>query len=164
MNEGNTTLAEAKQWLRDRLDEGACCPVCTQRAQRYHRKLNASAVYGLIQMYRAHGMNWGHAPSTGEVARLGGELARCRYWGLIEELDEKRADGGRAGWWRVTPQGQEFILNRLHVPSHAYIYDNRLMKLDDTQLVNCEEALGRRFNYNQLLQGIPTTTDIGDAL
>lgn len=149
----STPLGEAKQWLRERLNEGAPCPCCTQRAQQYHRKLNSSAVYALIQMYRAHRRGWGHAPSTSEVARAGGELARCRYWGLIEESDGVREDGGRAGWWRITDSGEAFIFNRLRVPSHAYIYDNRLMKLDDRQLVNCAEALGRKFDYEELIRG-----------
>jgi hypothetical protein len=149
-----TPLGEAQQWLRERLDQGAPCPCCTQRAQRYRRKLNSSAIYGLIQMYRAHGMNWGHAPTTSTVSRVGGELARCRYWNLIQEATEKRDDGGRAGWWRITPHGEEFLRNQIRVASHAFIYDNRLQKLDFTNLVSCREALGRKFDYDELMAGL----------
>jgi hypothetical protein len=148
------TLGQAKAWLRERLDDGAECPCCTQRAQRYHRKLNSSATHALILMYRAHRREWGHGPSTSTVARAGGELARCRYWHLIEEADWQREDGGRAGWWRITDLGEQFIYNRVKVPSHAYIYDNRLMKLDDRVTINIVEALGRHFNYHELMLGL----------
>lgn len=102
-----TSLAEAQAWLRDRIDDGETCPCCDQFAKVYRRRLNASMARGLILFYRAHGVFWGHAPSTPGIAELGGEFARLRWWCLIQEHDGGRDDGNpHAGQWRITPTGQ----------------------------------------------------------
>lgn len=146
------TLGQAKVWLRERLDEGAECPCCTQFAKVYRRKFNSSMGFGLIKMFRVHGLAWGHGPSTSTLARLGGELARLSMWGLLEEATEKREDGGRAGWWRVTPAGEAFVRGETRVAPYAYIYDGRLLRLDlSERKVSIIDVLGRKFNYAELM-------------
>ncbi|OCB09263.1 hypothetical protein A5717_26165 [Mycolicibacterium porcinum] len=149
------TLEEAQAWLRDRIDDGETCPCCTQFAKVYRRKLNASMARGLITFYRAHRGEWGHAPSTPGLSELGGEFARLRWWGLIEEADEGRDDGNpHAGQWRITNTGMRFIRNEIQVPEYARIYNGRCLQLDDTTTTTIKRALGRRFHYDELMAGI----------
>ena len=40
LDPATTTLSQAKDWLRVRLDEGAKCPCCAQHAKLYKRNRN----------------------------------------------------------------------------------------------------------------------------
>lgn len=130
---------------------GGICPCCQQGVKVYKRKLASSAAYGLITMYRHHGTAFGHAPTTADLARLGGELARLSLWGLLEEKSEMRDDGGRAGWWRVTERGEAFVQNRCRVPKHVRVYAGQVLGLDNIETTSVLEALGDKFNYAELM-------------
>jgi hypothetical protein len=134
---------------------GGKCPCCRRRVQVYKRTLNSSMAYGLITMHRIHGVEYGHAPSTGNLAQLGGELARLKVWGLLQESDVVRSDGGRAGWWKVTDAGVDFALNRSRQPKRAWIYSNEALRFD-TNTVSIVEALGKKFNYSELMSSSPS--------
>lgn len=149
-----TTLDEAQRWLRERVEEGVRCPTCTQFAKVYRRKINSRQADAIIALYRKHGMEWGHVPTIAPRLRGdGGMIALLRYWRLVEELPEPREDGGRAGWWRVTPLGRDFVLARATVPKYARIYDSQCIGLEGEQ-VSIRDALGEGFNYDELMAGI----------
>lgn len=150
---GETTLTEAKDWLRARVDEGARCPCCDQFAKIYRRRINAGAAWGLIYLERNHGYDWVHVPTTGRLAQLGGEFARLRYWGLIVEEPEVRPDGGRTGWWQLTEKGHRFVHFKMSLPKYVKIYDGRVLGFDDAQRVSIVDALGHKFNYHELMKG-----------
>ncbi|MBU8830866.1 hypothetical protein [Mycolicibacterium goodii] len=155
MTEPVMTLAEAQAWLRDRIDEGETCPCCTQFAKIYRRRLNASMARGIIIFYQTHGVTFGHAPSTPGISELGGEFARLRWWGLIQEALGGRDDGNpHAGWWQITRPGLHFVHNRIAVPEYARVYNGRCLNLDDTTTTTIRQALGKRFNYDELMAGI----------
>ena len=146
------TIAQAKHWLRQRLDEGADCPVCTQRVQVYRRKVNSGMARSLIEMYRVGGLDWVHVPTQiGARSREEGKLA---YWGLVEEERERRPDGGRAGYWRVTPYGELFIRRGVTIPKYARIFNGKVLGLDTTEQVSIKDALGTKFDYNELMAGL----------
>jgi hypothetical protein len=152
---GNTdelvTLAEAREWLAEQLEEGGItCPCCGQFAKIYKRKLNANMTRLLITAYRMAGLAWFHGPT---LLRDGtGDLAKLRYWGLVIEESRARPDGGRTGWWRVTPWGESFAKNLTRMPKYALIYDSRLLKLDPSAgNVSASEALEDKFNYSELM-------------
>lgn len=154
------TLSEAIKWLQDRLKEnGARCPCCSQLAKVYRRKLNANMARSLILGFRMHGMNWFHAPTVVEDR---GEMAKLRYWNLIEEERALRPDGGRAGWWRVTPRGAVYVQGLTAVAAHALVYDSQLLRLDDTDgRITIGEALGDKFSYRELMaEKLPERVDI----
>lgn len=147
----DTSLADAKQWLREQLDGGAPCPCCTQFAKVYRRKITSRQVRALIRVWRSAGTDWCHVTTVHpSLAGDGGELSRLRYWGLLEEADERREDGGRAGWWRVTDRGEQYVLGRTTVPKYAHIYDSRCLALSG-DLVSVRDALGTKFNYAELM-------------
>jgi hypothetical protein len=155
----HTTLSEARGWLRERVDDGAHCPCCTQFAKVYRRKLNSAMAYALILMYRHGGDEdgWCYVPDL-LIRRTnrGGDEAKARYWGLIEEPpDAMREDGStRVGTWRLTADGAAFVRGELKVAKYARVYDGRCLGLDDAQLVDITDALGKRFNYRELMAGI----------
>ncbi len=145
------TLTEARQWLRARQDVGAKCPCCKQLVKVYHRKLNTGMARSLIAMYRAPKDDpdgWVHVPTALDARSR--EEGKLRYWGLVEESAEERYDGGRAGWWQLTPTGLEFVLGRCSVRERAVVYDGRCLRLEGDP-ITIFGALGKRFNYNELM-------------
>jgi hypothetical protein len=145
-----TTLSEAKSWLRSRLDEGDKCPCCTQFAKVYERKINSGMARALIHQYRTVGQEVAH---TASLCRFTHEAAQLAWWGLLEQDEERRADGGRSGWWRVTDLGRDFALNRVTVPKYARVYDGRLLSLVRSEEVSIVDAVGTKFNYHELMEG-----------
>lgn len=149
------TLEEAKQWLRSKVYDGAECPCCTQLAKVYRRKLNRGMVTGLAEFYchvRGDTTLYAHVPSTGDLARLGGDWAKLLHWGLIEESDEEREDGGRAGWWRISEKGCQFVRGQIEVPSHGFFYNGRLLKLDTDKHVRIPDVAAEGFDLQELLE------------
>lgn len=144
----DVTLGQARDWLRQRVDEGAKCPLCQQHAKVYRRKLNSGMARSLILMYRNAGRDWIHIPT--QLPARSREEGKLRYWGLAEEAKVEREDGGRAGWWRVTSMGVQFVLGSLVVPKYAHIYDDRLLRLSGDP-ITIVDALGEKFDYAELM-------------
>lgn len=144
------TLGVARAWLRAQVDNGgASCPCCTQFAKVYKRKINAGMARSLISLHRLSASSeWIHVPTA--LSARSREEGKLRYWGLLEEEKERREDGGRAGYWRVTDKGHQFALNRITVPKYAKVYDDRFRGLegDPRSII---DALGDKFDYNELM-------------
>jgi hypothetical protein len=147
------TLGEAREILRELLDAGHKCPCCTQMAKIYRRKITGRQAAALISLFRAAGRDYGHFPTVAPDHYEAAQAALLRYWGLTEELQEKREDGGRAGWWRVTERGEAWIRGQTTVPKYARTYDSRCLGLTG-ESVTVVDALGTKFNYNELMAGI----------
>lgn len=148
----STPLGDARRWLRQRVDEGAQCPCCTQLAKVYRRKINAGMARSLIAIYQVGGRDWVHLPTQiGARSREEGKLA---YWGLLEEDTNPRPDGGRGGYWRVTARGERFLKGEIEVPKYVRIFDGRLLGFTGTDWVSIRDAIGDKFNYDELMKGV----------
>lgn len=136
--------------LHSKLAEGTHCVVCDQNAREYKRKINSGMAFALVTMYRRAGTYWFHKPT---VLRGVGAAARdeslLRFWGLIEERYGKSPDG-RAGWWRVTPKGEAFIIGGLKVPKYAHIYNGEFLRFSGPN-ITCDDAAGDRFSLSEML-------------
>jgi hypothetical protein len=103
-------------------------------------------------MFRRFGLEYGHAPSV-MPARDNGMIALLRYWGLIQELTETRPDGGRAGWWRVTQLGADWIDERATVPRYVDLFDARLVRGPYGPATGIRYSLGKKFDLEELMNG-----------
>lgn len=152
----DVSLSHAQAILRDQVMAGEAvpCPCCTQLCKVYKRQIHATMALALIIMYRDGGDQdgWVHLPRllAGTAAARGGDQGKLVYWGLIEELPDKREDGGRAGWWRVTPRGAAFVRHALRVPKYAHVFDGRVLRLDG-DMVSIVDCLGKKFDYRELM-------------
>lgn len=168
LDENTTTLKEAKKWLRERIDEGAACPCCTQFAKTYKRRLNSGMAASILALYQrteqlkpAEG--WLHIPRDFEGANkklmtvLGNrEYPRLRYWGLLEQFGgpNEVADTPASGKWRLTKKGVDFVLGEVKVPAYVILYDNRVMsRAPIEEQVDIRAALGTKFSYDELMRG-----------
>lgn len=141
------TLQEARDWLRARVDKGERCPCCNQFAKVYKRQVTSTSAAALVTMWSRHGFDVVHLPT---LTRMGGDTCKMVYWGLIEEESTRRTDGGRAGWWAVTPKGRDWILGKITIPKYARVYDGRCLGLTGNP-VTIQQALGKRFDLQELM-------------
>ncbi len=159
------TLEEAQDFLISHFEEGAVCPCCGQLVKLYKRKLDSFMAYALILIYRYFRQSdvepWLHVPSyliaQGASDR---ECAKLRYWGLIEEMANTRPDGGRAGLYRISQRGIDFVEGRCSVPKYIYLYNQMLIDRGDeadSARTTIHEALAERFDYQELMNsGVAT--------
>ncbi len=149
------TLGAARDRLRHLADEGERCPLCTQFAKVYRRSIYGTQAHDLIACYREHGAEeFFHLASVPGV-RNKGDFAKLAHWGLVEKMSGEREDGSRrVGWWKITRLGERFIRGEAAVPSHARIYDERLLELVEDHWVRIEDVLGKGFDYRELMEGL----------
>jgi hypothetical protein len=146
------TLAEAKQWLRERVHTGEHCPLCTQYAKVYRRTITAGMARALIAMWHHAGTEWFYLPDITSRWRSRDE-AHLRHWGLIQPAKGNRPDGPTRGWWRVTQFGVDFIHVRVKVDMHALIYDDVLLGFDPENSISILDAIDKKFDYHALMRG-----------
>ena len=136
---------------------GQTCPTCGQYAKEYRRKLYSTMALALIYLYKSQHMvnDWVHTSKiTKRLANhnmtLGGDMAKLEHWNLIEQLpnDDKRKRS--SGYWRPTGLGISFANVTHNVMIHITLYNNELLGFEGKE-ISIEEALGDKFDYNQLM-------------
>lgn len=159
-------LGMLRAWTQDaaRSKDGAACPCCDQIAKVYRRSITSSMAYALLLIERHYRMvplsTWLHVPEyLSEVSAIGapvrgGDWAKLRYWSLIEPKDGVVRDDGspRVGFYRLTELGRLFALNLTTVARYAYVYNGALLKLDQSKQLGIVDALGKGFDYDELMQ------------
>lgn len=148
--DGDATLAEVRAWMQEQLAtrKGTVCPCCDRFAKRYHRKITSTSVRGMIALYRQAGMGYGHIATV--MDRQQADETKMAYWGLIVEERTLRPDGGRAGYWAITPKGLEWLMNLSTVPKYVWTYNGEVLGFDGEQ-VSVLDALGTKFSYAELM-------------
>lgn len=150
----HTFHVDVKNMLREAIYRpgGAICPTCTQHSQVYRWSLYSTAAQALILFYRIGGINdFVHSNQLKDHGYRGqGDAARLRMWELVEREAEARDDGGRSGYWRVTPHGERFVRGTGTIHRYAFIYAGRVLHFDGDQ-VTIHDALGKRFSYDEIM-------------
>lgn len=160
---GDVSLAFAQEWLGERLKVGEACPCCTQLSKVYARTITSTMAYALICIYRA-GDDWLHVPDylsrvcqVGPTVR-GGDWAKLTAWGLLQEHEGGvREDGSsRTGYYRITAAGKAFVKGETTLPRYALFYDGRVLRLAGDKQITINSALGKRFDYRELMAAAPS--------
>lgn len=151
------TLAEAKQELRNNFQKGMNCPCCGQFVKLYKRKLNKTMVYALTIIYKLHKEHGfdKYFKMNEEIAKMNIpssniEYAKLNYWGLLEEKENTDYSKKTSGYWRLTSTGIDFLENKIDVPTHVFIYNNKVQGFSKEKTF-IQEALGNHFNYKELM-------------
>ncbi len=147
------SIKDARDYLRKEAQNGEflTCPCCESKVKIYRRKMNSGMARALIALYKAAGTSdFAHLPSLHSCH----ESAQLRWWGLIEEEDVIRPDGGRAGYWRVTELGRRWILGIEKIPlSGPPVYKKKILGSTSGELVTIQQRLGKKFDLQELLYG-----------
>jgi hypothetical protein len=147
----DVTLGEVREYVLSHADEGVECPACTQFVKIYRWSPYGSAVVQLIRLYQAGGTTEFVESKTVKRPGEGGEATRLRHWGLVERDDAVREDGGKSGFWRVTPLGEQFILRQATIPKYVYTFNNQVLERGGPE-VDIVECLGKKFDYNEMME------------
>lgn len=152
-----TTIAEAKEYLREHAKKGVDCPVCNQRVQIYERLIYSSLALSLIRLYWLTRENpnkpYFHISDfTIDGKTIAGDFSKFRYWGLAVEKEKDASDTTRrtSGYWAITEKGKDFLLGKISVPKRAVIYNSRCLGFSEEK-ATIQEALGKDFNYQDLM-------------
>ena len=159
------SVAESRAWVHARLDDGTTCPVCDQHAQRYKRTLNSGIARWLMVLARLsprHSAKWvstrdvicyaaslktfGSSLGSGEAPSL------LPFWDLIETRPNDDPSKRHSGFWRPTPKGHAFVAGEITVPRKVVVYNNGLERLEGPE-TSIKKALGKKFNYDELMSG-----------
>ena len=121
------TLGDARRLLQDLYGNGERCPCCTQWAQIYKRSINTGMVKALQEIAANGGAD--HYVHTSDLAQCNksGEVAKLAYWGLLEDEGALRADGGRAGYWKITEKGVGYLAGHAACERYALLYDGNVI-------------------------------------
>ena len=150
---GSMTLNQAIAWVGKHSEAGCHCPCCGRMAKIYKRPINSTQARCLIAQYKLVGKDWAHLPTLRKLhGQSNREESKLRYWGLLEEEKARRPDGGRAGWWRITDLGEDFVLKRVKVHKYTRVYANVCLE-ELGPMVDITDSLGTHFNYNELMRG-----------
>ena len=141
-------LSEAKERTLNQIEVGVECPCCGQFAKEYRRKLNSAMALYLIRLCKLTG-GYHHISEIGLVTG-GGDFAKLKYYGFIEEEINENTAKRTSGVWKLTPEGRAFARNESTVTSHFRIYNSKLLGFSGEQ-INIIDALGQRFNYEELM-------------
>lgn len=158
-------LRDAKTHLDQNIREGVNCPCCGQFVKLYRRPINSSMAWTLVLIYRYYKDRlldeWLHVETymkglPGIPASLvGGDFSKLRYWGILEAkydtpetLDDP--DTRRAGYYRITQKGIDFVLGKITVPRHVYLF-NREVHGFSPELISIEDAFKDRYDYRRLM-------------
>jgi len=157
----NTSVGEAKRWLKDRLEDGTYCPCCDQFAKIYHRQIHASMAVHLIILYKLSGRTgeYIHKSVLMRQAKMsvssfgGGDFAMLRFWGLIEEqFKDLNKDSRTSGSWKITEKGILFVDQRITVQQKVRIYNGGVLNFYGP-MVSIVDCLHNKFSYADLMIG-----------
>lgn len=148
----NGTVAQARTWLRTRIKTGVSCPCCDQYARLYRRKLNATMAYALIWMCRQDN-GWIDMPKRApRIVIATNQLGTLALWEVIEQRANTDLARKHSGFWRPTERGRAFANNTLQLPTHVYLYNNKVQAWSETR-GTIVDALGKQFSYRELMAG-----------
>lgn len=157
-----TTLAEARKFVRDSREFGAECPCCGQIAKIYKRSPYRRIVVALMRLYWLNRQKegWYYIDSIyGAGDKKGGDFAKLRFWGLVVLKSQSIGDKRTSGLWHITVRGIEFVERKLRIQPNALIYNNECFGFSgEPQLI--DHFLGQGFSYARILASAATATDV----
>lgn len=153
----NVSLSEARQWLRERIEEGQKCPCCGQHTKIYKRALASSLAAALMGLYRLsrNDRQFYHVNDILAAAQLpstvGREFSIIRYWGLtVEKQKNEDEDKRSSGYWAITDTGIAFVEKKISIQSHVHLYNAEVLGFGEER-VTIDDCLRKKFSYEDLM-------------
>lgn len=154
--ENEKTLNEAKQFLRENINNGVDCPCCGQMVKLYKRKLTSTMVFCLIQFKKhmdRNGNEFHRYISILDQMKLTpsqrSDWQKLVYFKLIEPETTERGNV-RSGFYRMTQIGIDFVNHKTRVPEFVNVYDGKVFGFSENK-INISKALDQKFNYLELM-------------
>lgn len=153
--QGELTLAQAKAAHTAGLHDGIECALCGRFDKIYKRKLNSGMTRILIILYKEDKkkpLGWVHVLDRIYDEIRNGDYGKLVDWGLAAKREGAKDDENPDnGYYRITAKGQMFCQGKIKVPKYLYFYHDRLWPVEDNEETTIQEALGAKFNWNELM-------------
>jgi len=150
------TIEEVRRVMQDKLFKGTNCPCCGQHAKIYKRRLNSGMVASLIWLvlkYEETG-DWVEPQKTAPRYVLANrEMGKLLHWSLVDIKENDDTSRRTSGLWMPTPLGVDFAKNNVFISTYVYLYTNDVVGFSQIT-TNAREALGKKFNYDELMNNI----------
>lgn len=130
------------------------CDCCGGHTKVYRRKLNSGMAAIACWMAANRGREWVSVNEMPRYCANSNEVSKLMHWELAEQKPNTNTGKRTSGVWRLTATGVLFAHDAMTVPSHAFLSSpgNVLLGFEDAH-VGVREALGRHFNYAELMTG-----------
>ena len=147
----NATLGEVKAHLKEKWLKGETCPACNQFVKLYKIKISGQAVRDLLKLCVLTDGNTSEYRHINEFSNLASRsFSKLAHWGLVTDQVNDDAAKRTSGMWAITEKGVQFARKQIEVSRYAYLYNSECKALSpDT--VGVREALGNKFNYEELM-------------
>ena len=143
MNE-NSTVSQAKDFLKDNYIKGTKCPCCDQNVKLYNFKLSKGMAVTLVKFYKLRHKGWLHP--VRDLNTPSGDYAKLRHWGFVTTSP----DPEHKGLWMITETGEFFVNGGMTVQEKVKLYNGKYFgKSGD--YINIKQALTNKFDLNELL-------------
>jgi hypothetical protein len=130
------TLQDAMTWLEEKKKERleVKCPCCTQTVMVWRRRIYGTLIQQLCRLV-AYGQG---GATSGVLSKKtgGGDHAKLRWWGLVEQDPEDMT-------WFATAKGHEFLKGNMKIPKWIYVFNNQLQYRSEDELVRAGECTGK---------------------
>lgn len=141
---------------------GCKCPVCDRHVQIRKYTINEAQCLLMMHLDRLHREEFNYKKyfhvekHIGVPLKVGGDWAKLRHWGLVEECLKAEADNKpRSGYWRLTEVGKLFVQNRISVPKYITLYNAEFRgykdKLDTISIVDVFDKR-KTFDFQEVRQ------------
>jgi len=148
-----TDLEQARAAMLAESEKGTKCPCCGQTVKLYKRKLHAEMadfLVKLVRKYRNHQRYYSTRELLPDAVKAATDGSYLVKWGLVEKVDSSNTAGGKAGLYRPTPMGVDFVMGRINVVSHIHMLCGVFVGYSDTY-VSIKDCLGEDFDYPELM-------------
>lgn len=127
------------------------------------QRISRSQVGCMMRLYRLHieKNDWEryfHMADEIKVSvKVGGNWARLRYWGLIEEKAKQADDGKdtlRSGYWRLTTKGKAFLQAVTVIPKYITLFNADFKGFkDENDTINVRDVFAKKkdFSYSEVM-------------
>ena len=150
------TLAEAKAKIAAEMDDGLSCPCCGRFVKRYRRRIYAAQARQLITLYRlGRRRGWDeyfHRNNIMTRELNNNDVVLLRYWELIQVRPNEDPTKKDSGFYRITDLGRAFVELKHRVPKYLVMYNDAAEGFEG-ELVSIVDALGKKFDYRELMEG-----------
>lgn len=159
----NSTISQAKEYLRKRWFKGETCPCCNQFVKRYKRRITSTMALGLIYTFKNFGVNtpfhfesfWKTTPEARHLPN-NPDFYKLAYWGLIiqpENIEKKHEGAKTSGYWQITPLGELFIKRQVALKEYAIVYNSKCFSFEGEDLF-IGGCFKKGFDFNELTKGV----------
>lgn len=144
------------------IDKGYVCEHCGSYVKRYRRSFNSNMAMCLWLLYKFNVKGFIKVEEflIANGRKRCGDFSYLVHYRFLEKQSGKREDGSpRNGYYRLTSLGILFVEGKIKAHEKFYILHNQFMGFDGKE-ITLKEALGEKFNYDELMQKAKTDKEV----